>query len=159
MTHARKNILLVLVLLLTACGSSEGEKDGATTADTTAAPTTATAPTILSDTTLIGNVTDGPVDVRYPDGRSRIKGNMRNGKRHGMWTSFFPDGRPQSFTGYVDGVEHGTKVVYHPSGATYYTGDYVKGQQVGIWRFFDEQGKPSRTITYDSTGTVINDRR
>jgi antitoxin component YwqK of YwqJK toxin-antitoxin module len=157
MTRARNSILLVLILLSAACGSGEGENGTADQADTI--KTISTTPTILSDTTLIGNVTNGPVDVRYPDGHSRIKGNMRNGQRHGMWTSYFPDGRPQSFAGYLDGVLHGTKVVYHPSGATYYTGDYIKGRQVGVWRFFDEQGKPSRTITYDSTGTVINDRQ
>jgi hypothetical protein len=109
--------------------------------------------------TIDTTMANGPVELKYPDGKTRFKGNMRDHKRHGMWTSYFPDGRPQSFSGYVNGELHGTTVVYHPNGTTYYTGDYRNGRQVGEWRFFDEKGELARTVTYDNEGTVINDRK
>ena len=58
----------------------------------------------------------------------------------------------------VDGVQEGATVVFHPNGQTYYTGDYRHGHEVGEWRFFDERGTLVRTVRYDSTGAVINDR-
>lgn len=103
-------------------------------------------------------VVDGPVIINHPDGSTKIKGHMRNGKRQGVWSCYFPDGKAQSFCDYEDGVLTGTSVVYHPNGTTYYTGNYHHGHEVGLWRFYDEKGSLVKSVTYDSTGTVINDR-
>lgn len=100
---------------------------------------------------------NGPVLIKGPNGHVRMRGDMRNGKRHGLWTSYHPGGTVQSRTDYVDGMQEGPSVVFHPNGQTYYTGDYRHGRQVGEWRFFDEGGTLIRTMHYDSTGAVIND--
>ena len=115
----------------------------------------APSPGIAAADTLPEN---GPAKINGPDGRVKMEGDMRNGKRHGLWTSYHPGGAVQSRTDYVDGVQEGASVVFHPNGQTYYTGDYHHGHEVGEWRFFDEQGALVRTVRYDSTGAVINDR-
>jgi hypothetical protein len=111
------------------------------------------------DTIKTPEVTDGPVVVSYPDGKTKIKGHMRNGKRHGVWSSYFPDGKPWSFCDYENGELTGTSVTYHSNGTTYYTGDYRHGHEVGLWRFYDAQGNLVKSVTYDTAGTVINDQR
>ncbi len=103
-------------------------------------------------------VNDGPVSMAGPDGRLRMEGNMRGGRRHGVWTSYHPDGSVQSRCAYVDGLVNGVTVVFHPNGQPHYIGSYRMGVQVGEWRFFDEAGGLVKTVHYDSTGTAITDR-
>lgn len=102
--------------------------------------------------------TDGPVEILGADGKSRSVGNMRDGKRHGTWTAYFPDGTLQSRNSYLDGVLHGAMVVFHPNGQLYFSGEYRHGKQVGEWKFLDMIGEVVKTVDYDSTGSVINDR-
>ena len=126
----------------------------------TAAPQEASGPEKKSDPAPVAvpEVTNGPMVIKGPDGRVRMEGNMRDDRRHGVWTSYHPDGTMQSRSAYVDGQLHGTTVVFHPNGQLYYTGEHRLDRQVGEWRFFDEEGVLVKTVTYDSTGTVINDR-
>ena len=135
-----------LLVIMFACERSPSSEAKGTAAQT---------PAVAAKDSLPQN---GPAEVKGPDGRVKMKGNMRNGKRHGVWTSFHPGGIIQSKTDYVDGVQQGASVVYHPNGQVYYTGDYRNGHQIGDWRFFDEGGTLVKTVRYDSTGTVINDR-
>lgn len=113
--------------------------------DTTAAP----APQV---------VTDGPMKVIGAGGVLQMEGNMKAGKRDGVWTSFFANGRERSRSEYRDGKLQGIATVYRENGALYYTGQYRNDKEVGQWRFYDDQGNLLRTVEYDSTGAVINDR-
>lgn len=138
---------MMLVLLAYACDPPEPKaQPGAAKADSVVVATQPPA------------VTDGPVAIKGPDGKLRIEGNMRNGQRHGVWTSYHPNGTIASRSAYVDGRLNGVTVVFHTNGQLYYTGDYRMGKQVGDWRFYDEEGTLLKTVHYDSTGTVINDR-
>lgn len=136
---------LIIAVMLASC-----EQGGDTPTTRTAAPADSSATT--------AEVIDGPSEVKGPDGTVRMKGNMRHGKRHGIWTSYHAGGAVQSTSGYVDGVLMGPSVVYHPNGEIYYTGDYRDDKQVGEWRFYDGSGSLVKTVHYDSAGTVINDR-
>src|SRR5262245_20967638 len=111
--------LLTLTVLAASCG--DAATDATSSGSATAQVTPLDGQPVLSADTTIAN---GPIELKYEGGTPRIKGNVRDHKRHGMWSSYFPDGRPQSFSSYVDGVLNGTTVVYHPNGAIYYTGDY-----------------------------------
>lgn len=71
------------------------------------------------------------------------------GKKHGVWTYYFPDGRKQSVTEYKNGLKDGYSVVYHANGSIYYSGEYREDKMVGIWDFYDtETGKKSHTKDY-----------
>lgn len=113
---------------------------------------------MVTDTSTIRPVTDGPYEERYADGSLRIEGTMRAGQRHGLWTAYFRDGGVQSRSTYVDGVQHGPSVVFHRAGVMAYTGDYANGRQVGEWRYYDQSGALARAVEFDSTGTLVNSR-
>lgn len=135
---------LVFLALVGCSGPAQpGNSSGADTA-TTAAVDTAT-------------VLNGHVRKLGPDGRLLLEGDMLDGKRTGLWTSYTADGRVKSRGEYRDGAQEGLATVFHDNGALYYTGRYLRGEQVGEWRFYDRQGNLVRTVAYDTAGAVIND--
>lgn len=143
-----RTTLPALLLLLTACGSdgpADGEKDSP--AAPVARHSTAEPPT------------DGMHEVRDPEGRLTMKGPMRNGQRHGLWTSYAPDGSVRSQITYHDGLEHGAAVVFRPNGIMHYTGDNHNGRPVGEWLFFTTNGDLAQTVVYDSLGNEVERRR
>lgn len=144
--------LFPLLAAASLCACSETPSGDA--ADVKADTLTVVKPPPTSDP-IAGDMKDGPVQQAYPDSSKKVHGNMRKGQRHGLWTSYFPDGKPQSSSSYDNGVLNGTSVVFYPNGMLRYTGDYKKGRQVGQWRFYDDQGTLLKTVTYDSTGTVV----
>jgi antitoxin component YwqK of YwqJK toxin-antitoxin module len=71
------------------------------------------------------------------------------GKKHGVWTQYFPDGKKQSVGEFKHGLKDGYSVVYHANGSIYYSGEYRDDQMVGIWDFYDTQtGKKSHAKDY-----------
>lgn len=72
-----------------------------------------------------------------------------DGKRHGVWTQYFPDGRKQSITEYKHGLKDGYSMVYHINGSIYYRGEYQNDQMVGEWDFYDvNTGEKDQTKDY-----------
>jgi antitoxin component YwqK of YwqJK toxin-antitoxin module len=138
----------MLFLLLTACGSEDpanGTKEGP------AAPATRQTPAEPP--------TDGIHEMRDAEGRLTMKGPMRNGQRHGLWTAYGNDGSVRSQTTYQDGVEHGAAVVFRPNGTMHYTGDNHNGRPVGEWQFFNTNGDLAQIVVYDSLGNEVDRRR
>ena len=106
------------------------------------------------DTAMIRN---GHARVVGPDGHLQMEGDMLDGLRTGLWTSYTREGRVKSRSEYLRGLPEGISTVFHDNGAIYYTGNQRGGKQVGEWRFYDEQGNLVRTAVYDSSGVLIND--
>lgn len=98
---------------------------------------------------------DGHHRMLGPTGRTTLEGDLRNGKRHGVWTSYNADGRTKSRNEYVDGVLEGPTITFHDNGAVYYQGQYLHDKAFGKWSFFDEKGGLIRTAVFDSTGTEV----
>ncbi|MCC6839543.1 MAG: hypothetical protein IT230_05230 [Flavobacteriales bacterium] len=138
--------LLAPALFLAACGAVDG-RGRTPDADTAAAP----APQQSAP------VVDGLAQEFDLQGHLQMEGNMRAGKRHGLWTSYFPNGRVRSRSEYVAGRLEGVATVFRETGGMYYTGQYSNDRQVGEWRFFDDLGNLARTVRYDTTGAIIND--
>lgn len=145
---ARTWIPGAVILLLAACGGGAAGGGQASPPDDTAQGPSAPAQT----------VTDGPDKVFDAEGRLEMEGDMKNGKRHGVWTSYFPDGHVRSRNEYRNGELEGITTAFRANGAPYYTGQHHRDREAGLWRFFDDKGDLARIVEYDSTGTVINDR-
>jgi hypothetical protein len=96
---------------------------------------------------------NGPQVIHTKDG-GRMEGDMTNGMRTGLWTSYFPDGSVRSRVTYRNGKEEGPTEVFHANGMPYYAGTYHQGLTVGEWVFFDPTGKEVKRVTYDSTGVA-----
>lgn len=104
-------------------------------------------------------VVNGHDKVFSPEGWLKMEGDMKDGKRNGVWTSYSPKGRVKSRSEYRDGKQVGLSTVFRDNGALYYTGQYRNDKQVGRWEFYNEAGDLERTVNYDTNGAVINDPR
>ena len=86
---------------------------------------------------------------RYPNGQLKAVGNMKDGKRHGLWTGYNEQGQVKSRGEFINGLQEGPTVVFHDNGKIYYTGSYKQGTQIGVWKFYDEQGSEIKSIDFD----------
>ena len=50
------------------------------------------------------------------EGKVSFEGEMKNGKPHGEWTTFFPDGRPRWKGNKNEGVSHGPFTMWYQDG-------------------------------------------
>ena len=125
------------------CGCSEGTNNKQ--ADPPAQDT-AKSPTVQPDGHHVVPLRNG----------GEMEGMIRDGKRHGLWVSRFPNGVLRSRTKYVQGVEEGPVEVFHANSLTYYKGQHLHGIPVGEWVFTDSTGNELKRVLYDNTGKVIS---
>jgi hypothetical protein len=145
--NARRHLAFALFgasLLAAGCGEAAKPTAAEASQDSTVAAT-ATLPK------------DGHARITDPAGRVRLAGDMKNGQREGVWTSYDAQGRVKSRNEYRQGRLNGITTVYRPNGALYYTGQYRQDKETGTWKFYDDAGNLYRTVGYDSSGAVIND--
>ena len=70
------------------------------------------------------------------------KGLIRNGKKEGLWTTFFSDGRALSKAHFKNGILNGHFESYQSNGDVRAIGNYKDGKRSGDW------------VTYQSSGEV-----
>ncbi len=143
-----KRWTLIVAVAAAACGT--GTPETGPDANPVRTDTAAFRP----DTAMIRN---GHARVVGPDGHLQMEGDMQDGRRTGLWTSYTREGRVKSRSEYRNGLAEGLSTVFHDNGAIFYSGNQLRGKQVGEWRFYDEQGNLVRTAVYDTNGAVIND--
>ena len=144
--------ILLPALAIAGCGSNGGKPQVVAPEHATEAKIQAAPPDTL-------RVINGHDKVYSPEGWVRMEGDLKDGKRNGIWTSYTPTGRVKSRGEYRDGKQVGLSSVFRDNGALYYTGEYRNDRQVGPWEFYDEAGNLTRTVNYDTSGAVINDPR
>ena len=90
------------------------------------------------------------------EGKVSFEGEMKDGKPHGDWTTFFEDGRPRWKGVKKEGVSHGPFIMWYPNGKRKIEGNYLEGKKHGLstmwhlngakWKEQTHQdGKPSGT--------------
>ena len=67
--------------------------------------------------------------------------------RHGKWVYYSKEGKELSMTTYTHGLKQGFSIVRHENG--YYRGEYDKDTMVGLWTYFDNNGKKIKEINHD----------
>ena len=86
--------------------------------------------------------TEGELSQEYYDeGGLKSEGRLVDGKRNGLWTSYFPNGTIWSQSNYKLNVLHGSTKVYYPTGVLRYKGKFRDGKRVGKWVEYLEDGK------------------
>jgi antitoxin component YwqK of YwqJK toxin-antitoxin module len=78
---------------------------------------------------------------RYKNGVIRIRGMMKDGKREGLWKSWYEDGKPWSETTFKAGIKNGKTTTWYENGNKRYEGEYSNDEESGNWTFWDESGK------------------
>ena len=90
------------------------------------------------------------------EGKVSFEGEMKDGKPHGDWTTFFEDGRPRWKGVKKEGLSHGPFIMWYPNGKRKIEGNYLEGKKHGLstmwhlngakWKEQTHQdGKPSGT--------------
>ncbi len=76
----------------------------------------------------------------YKNGVMEMWGMMKNGKRHGVWKSWYEDGSPWSETAFADGKKNGKTTTWYDNEKKRYEGFYTNDEESGNWTFWDETG-------------------
>ncbi len=92
---------------------------------------------------------NGEYIKRYATGGIEIQGMMKNGKREGLWKSFYEDGTPWSKTTFKEGLKDGPTTTWYENGKMRYEGFYKNDEEQGVWKYYDEKGNFIKTFDYD----------
>lgn len=76
----------------------------------------------------------------YQNKNRQFEGTYTNGRKNGVWKTWYENGKLWSETSFKDDVNHGKTMSFHPNGKKYYEGQYTNGARSGHWRFWDENG-------------------
>lgn len=87
---------------------------------------------------------------RYPNGVVQIQGVMKNGKRDGVWKSFYESGAKWSETTFANGKKNGKTTTWYPNEKMRYEGFYTNDAESGNWTFWNEKGDVVNRKEYDS---------
>ncbi len=77
-----------------------------------------------------------------------------NGKKHGKFTVWYPNGKKKWIEYYTHGVKNGKYVYWNQNGNKLIEGYYKDGLADGTWKFYDENGNVTK-ITYKN-GQPVN---
>jgi hypothetical protein len=85
----------------------------------------------------------------YQEGMKHLEGPIVDGRRNGMFKTYFKSGSLMSEGFFIDGKRDGKATVYHENGKVYYEGYYKNGKECGIWKFYDDKGTLTNEINKD----------
>jgi antitoxin component YwqK of YwqJK toxin-antitoxin module len=92
---------------------------------------------------------EGESITKYKNGKVKMQGMMKAGKRNGLWKSFYEDGTAWSETTFEAGIKNGKTITWFPNGKKRYEGFYTNDNESGNWTYWDEQGKEVSKKNYD----------
>ncbi len=141
-----KNFLFTLLLgtLISTVSCQSPSETGTATQPETPAPQ---APQAIAPNPN-ASMKDGENELYYPNGRLKMKGEIRDSKRQGLWTSWYDSGIKWSEDTYSMGVKDGRTTSFYPNGQARYIGYYTNDVRSGIWRFYDEEGNLIKEENY-----------
>ncbi|MBL0047633.1 MAG: hypothetical protein IPP32_05975 [Bacteroidetes bacterium] len=82
----------------------------------------------------------------YENGKEKMKGTIKDGKREGLWQAWYENGNLWSEAEYSKGINDGKSVTYFESGKVRYEGLYKEGKKIRDWKYYDEDGKLVKTV-------------
>ena len=91
-----------------------------------------------------------PLDFLYPftgEISGLQSGSFKNGKREGIWETYYESGQLWYTSNYKDGGLNGLQVEYYQNGQLKMKGNLKFGRQDGLWEYFNEDGSLLRTET------------
>ena len=130
--------LIFSVLFVFSCGNAQ-KVEVATSNDSSKA--------LIADSVKISN--NGDYIKRYKNGVIEIQGQMKDGKREGVWKSFYQNGAPWSETTFSAGMREGATSSFYENGKKRYAGFFKNDRESGKWSFWDEQGNLARKMDYN----------
>lgn len=99
--------------------------------------------------------TDGEFIEYHPNGNIKTKGLLKNGKRTGVWISYFINGKVQSESKFDKGKLNGKTAAYYPNGNVQYMGLYINNKKDDLWFFYQEDGSYLKEVLFKN-GDKVN---
>ena len=95
-------------------------------------------------------VQNGESIERYPNGVIKMQGIMKDGKRDGLWKSFYNNGSPWSETTFSNGKKNGKTTTWYTNDIKRYEGFYTDDKESGLWTYWNEKGDVINKKNYDN---------
>ncbi|MDQ3046292.1 MAG: hypothetical protein M3R27_02005 [Bacteroidota bacterium] len=135
----RIQILFILaVITLFSCSSEPEKKKEIAPLPPPVADTNGTLFSFVSPDSVKDN---GEHVQRHKNGVIEMKGMMKDGKRVGLWKSWYEDGSPWSETTFREGKKDGKTITWYDNEQKRYEGFYTDDKESGKWKFWDESGQ------------------
>jgi len=83
-----------------------------------------------------------------------LRPHNNKGQRHGVWQTYFNNGKLEYKGNYVNGSQHGLCEHYYDNGQLQSKGNYVNGQPHGYWEIYHNGGV--YYIGYYNMGKRVN---
>ncbi|PKP27911.1 MAG: hypothetical protein CVU02_02405 [Bacteroidetes bacterium HGW-Bacteroidetes-19] len=80
--------------------------------------------------------------------------NYLNDKLHGTAKTYYTDGLPCTVENYINGKRNGIAESYFIDGKLSITGPFHEGFKIGIWNYFDQNGKLRKVIEYKKSEII-----
>ena len=103
---------------------------------------------LLYEMTIQDNQIAGWAKFYAPDG-DVAQGNLKDGKRHGKFTTRSKDETLIQTQYFYEGNLHGSDILYYPNGNMIYEKKYDQGVLHGVSHFYYKNGQLSETIPYE----------
>jgi antitoxin component YwqK of YwqJK toxin-antitoxin module len=145
MKHLLAASALSITLLIASCGNEEKKTETKSIDSLTAVKNTEQKKPASKDS-LPEN---GIYEKKFSNGQVSIRGDMRKGKREGVWLSYYENGQLWSKGEYSNGLRNGKSISYFPNGKVRYEGMYTDDKQTGTWKYYNEKGKLEQEVDYD----------
>jgi antitoxin component YwqK of YwqJK toxin-antitoxin module len=94
-------------------------------------------------------VQNGEQVLYHKNGVIEMRGMMKNGRREGLWKSWYENGLPWSETTFKDGIKNGKTATWYDNGNKRYEGFFKDDKESGRWVFWNEDGTLSDTRNYN----------
>lgn len=86
----------------------------------------------------------------YNEDGSTGQFNYDNGKPNGNLSLKTKNGNWIFHEQYLNGKLDGAQTYYHATGKKQCAGNYAFGKQTGVWKYFDDEGKPTFTLSFQN---------
>ena len=143
-----KTILFSLIIIgLISCSNQAGDEKVTEAKIENPSNSDSTTFTIVSsqDTTI----KDGESITKYPSGNVKMHGMMKEGKREGLWKSFYENGLKWSETTFAAGIKNGKTSTWYENGKKRYDGFFTNDLEGGKWTYWNEAGEQVSTKNFD----------
>lgn len=78
-----------------------------------------------------------------------------NNQKHGLWKEYYDHtGTIMIEEEFKDGVKHGIFTSYHPNGQVFSQGEFINGLREGYFRIFDEDGINVRSLLFINNAQI-----
>jgi antitoxin component YwqK of YwqJK toxin-antitoxin module len=98
-------------------------------------------------------------EEKYASGKLRQREPVVAGRRHGMATYWFENGRVYGEIPWLNGEKHGSFNLYREDGSLEQSLSYRNGKPHGLLTWYDPQGNVKARALYDNGQVLSTDRK